>query len=283
MHRVGRALVAATTVAFLIQGGSASGEGGGTAGVNGDQGGIDLGAGSTGRSRGGGGSGGSGKVTCTYTPLNVGSDVTVYESDGTPIVPTGGGSWYEKICVDAAGGRTFSAGMFIPERKPADLAAEAKRFLPLPAPRISTSPSTSEVQIVSFPTWLWIDPAAWRPLSSSVSVPGITVTATAVPERVVWDMGDGTRVTCGGPGTAYNPAIPDEQQSTDCSHVYRRTSARESGQAFRVTATIQWRATWTVAGAGGGGDLGIVPRRSAPVPLRVGEVQAVNTQSTREG
>jgi hypothetical protein len=116
-----------------------------------------------------------------------------------------------------------------------------------------------------------------------VSVPGITVTVTAVPERVVWDMGDGTRVTCGGPGTAYNASVPDEQQSTDCSNTYRRTSARESGKSFRVRATIQWRATWTVTGAPGGGDLGVVPRSSASVPLRVGEAQAVNTQSTREG
>lgn len=276
MLRLGRVLIVTAVLASLLamRSGPAAADGGGTAGVNGDAGGIDFGAGTSPGSGGGGGT-----VKCTYTALKLAPDVIVYEPDGTPIVTTVPGAWYQKDCYDAAGNLTSSNGVFIPDRTPAQLAAEAKRFLPLPAPRISTSPATSEMQVVSFPTWLWIDRSAWKPLTSSVSVPGITVTVTAVPERVVWDMGDGTRVTCSGPGTAYNPSIPDEQQSTDCSNTYRRTSARVPGQAFRVRATTLWHATWTVTGAPGGGDLGIVPRSSPPMPLRVGEVQAVNTRT----
>jgi len=74
-----------------------------------------------------------------------------------------------------------------------------------------------------------------------------------------------------------NPSIPDHQQSTGCSYTYSRTSARQPGEAFPLSATIEWRATWVAAGAPGGGDLGLVRRSSGPVPVRVGEVQAVNT------
>ena len=77
-------------------------------------------------------------------------------------------------------------------------------------------------------------------------------------------MGDGTRVTCRSGGDAQS-----------CSHTYRWPSAGQPDTAYRVTATVTWHATWTVTGAAGGGDLGTLSR-SVTVPVRVGELQALN-------
>jgi hypothetical protein len=42
-----------------------------------------------------------------------------------------------------------------------------------------------------------------EPISESASAGGITVSVTAKVDRVEWDMGDGTVVTCTSQGTAY--------------------------------------------------------------------------------
>ncbi|HEX3539606.1 MAG TPA: hypothetical protein VHT75_04105 [Acidimicrobiales bacterium] len=44
---------------------------------------------------------------------------------------------------------------------------------------------------------------------------------------------------------------------------------------FHLTATVHFAATWTVAGARGGGNLGTVDR-SVSVPVTVGEIQILN-------
>jgi hypothetical protein len=158
------------------------------------------------------------------------------------------------------------------------MAQSAERYLPLPAPVVSSSPSADKLLVVGLDTWLWVDSSTWRPMNSTVSVTGVSVTVTAVPERVVWKMGDGTTVVCRGPGRAYDPAVPEEQQHTDCSHRYTTASARERGQVYEITATTEWRVAWSASGAPGGGDLGVVRRSSSPVAVRVGEVQAVNVR-----
>ena len=37
----------------------------------------------------------------------------------------------------------------------------------------------------------------------------VAFAATATPTKVVWDMGDGSTVTCDGPGTPYDPNDPN--------------------------------------------------------------------------
>ena len=51
-------------------------------------------------------------------------------------------------------------------------------------------------------------------------------------------MGDGSTVTCDGPGTPYQAETDPKASSPDCGHTYLRSSARESGQAFVVSATV---------------------------------------------
>lgn len=183
------------------------------------------------------------------------------------------GRWLIRRCVDPERGETSDVRWAAPPASrtapPIALARQALGYAPLALPAIGISPAANLDQLVNVPTWLWIDPAAWVPTSTNASAGGVTVTTTATPQRVKWETGDGDQVSCDGPGTAYDPTRPDAEPG--CSHTYRRPAPQ-----VVLTATIEWSARWTTSG-GDGGDLGVV-RRSASVPLRVAEAQAINTQ-----
>jgi len=82
------------------------------------------------------------------------------------------------------------------------------------------------------------------------------------PSYVTWNTGDGSTVTCNGPGTTYDTALPASSQSTTCSHTYTTTSAGQpspngnpNDAAFPITATITWSIAWT----GPNGSAGVLP------------------------
>lgn len=184
------------------------------------------------------------------------------------------GAWYRKICTDS-GGSTATV-IWVPDRiDPRVLAEQAADRVPIPDVEIEMNPTPEQGAVVNVPTWLAINGATWRSVNAQAAAGGVVVTATAAPRRVVWDMGNGDRITCAGPGTPYDVTRPSSDQSTDCSYTYRQSSARADGNAFAVTATVVWEVSWTVAGAGGGGSLGTAPR-SQTVRLPVKEIQAVN-------
>lgn len=137
------------------------------------------------------------------------------------------------------------------------------------------SPAPPIPQLVNLPVFLWIDPAQWVPQSASATAGTVTSTVTATPKRVVWDMGNGDAFSCEGPGKAYVPGVPDEQQPSDCRYTYRRSSAREPNETFMVTTTLEWDVSWVAVGAPGGGYLGTA-QRSSTTAVRVAEVQALN-------
>lgn len=155
---------------------------------------------------------------------------------------------------------------------PEQLAQQAVEQLVLPKPVIRMSPHADAAQVVGVPTWLWIDAALWRPVSKTANVPGMAVTATATPKRVVWSTGDGATVECAGPGTPYSRTFAPEADSPDCGHVFRRSSAGRADEAFTVTATMTWDVVWH-----GGGQGGRFPglRTAAQIPVKVTEVQAL--------
>jgi hypothetical protein len=154
---------------------------------------------------------------------------------------------------------------------PVALAQQAVKQLGFGAPTIEMSPPAGSPQLVGVATWLWIDPGAWGTLTASASAGPVTTTATATPSKVVWNMGDGDTVTCGGPGTPYSPSDPNA--STDCSYTWPQAGS------FTVTATVYWSVTWTATGAPGGGNLGIQAGPPAAVQVAVTESQAINTPS----
>lgn len=161
-------------------------------------------------------------------------------------------------------------GAAAPVLSPVEMARVARAQLILPVPSIAANPAGE--QLVNLATWLWLS-SGWAPMSASVSVPGVSVTATARPRLVVWSMGDGAVVTCGGPGTPFRAGKDPAAVSPDCGHTYRSSSAGQPGQAFSVSATVHWTVTWS-----GAGQNGTFPDMTTTgiTALRVAESQALN-------
>ncbi|WP_433264736.1 hypothetical protein ACQPZF_35925 [Actinosynnema sp. CS-041913] len=160
----------------------------------------------------------------------------------------------------------------VPLPSPAELAVQARNQLRLPAPKIEANPAGD--QLVSLPTWLWLDPSSWGDVSATASVPGVSVTAVARPTSVTWSMGDGGSVTCTGPGSPFPAGGDPKSASPDCGYTYKTSSAGQRADAFPVTATVNWTVTWSGAGQGG-----TFPNMttSASVAFRVAESQGIAT------
>ena len=178
---------------------------------------------------------------------------------------------YWLLCDDADGDQVVSR-LFLYEPgtgaiSPEQLAARARNQLPLLHPEPRTSPAIELTQLVGIDTWMWVEASQWEPLTATATIPGLSVTAVATPVEMAWDMGDGTVVTCDGPGTAYDPTLPESLQSTGCSHLY------QSSGAYDATATITWSVAWT--SSDGDGDQLADARRTTQFPMVVRERQAV--------
>jgi hypothetical protein len=150
---------------------------------------------------------------------------------------------------------------------PATLALQAYKQLPLLYPRPRTAPPRTATQLVGVPTWFWVDPADWHSLSATASVVGLSATVTAEPTKTTWKLGDGTTLTCNGPGTPYDPTVADSAQHSDCVHAYQHDGGAD------VVVTITWHVTWT-ASNGASGNLGDLERGTG-FPVTVEQRQAV--------
>ena len=187
---------------------------------------------------------------------------------------------YQEQCTQA--GKIISSKLvFYPVSSPASpqaLAKKAYKTLVMPQPQVVMSPAVNVPQLTGLPVWMWLKPGSWVPKTSTVSAGAITVTATATPQRAVWTMGDGSTVTCAGPGTPFpgHPSGDAMAPSPTCGHIFHRTSEVEPGGAFHVTVTIVWRVDWT--GFGPGGTFPDV-ESSVGFPVRVIEAAALVTNS----
>ncbi|MFE5327251.1 ATP/GTP-binding protein [Embleya sp. NPDC056575] len=168
--------------------------------------------------------------------------------------------------IDPGGG---NAGTAPTPPTPAELGARASAQILLDAPTVHLTPGPGKTGLVGLPTWLWVDatPTSWGPTSATAAVPGLSVTATATVDHIVWDMGDGTRVTCTTPGTPYT-AAEGAHPSPNCGHTYTHPGVRT------VTATTYWTITWS-----GGGQTGtLATTRTTTIPgIRTGEMQALTS------
>ncbi len=253
-----------------------------------DDGSVGAAAVSVNLSSGGGGSVAgtrSGRSTCSatngdgavsykpYADPRYGNNAAEEDSTGQP------GRWMVRYC-----GGNYDDTVWWPQRQgqpidPADLAREAFESVALPTPVIRMNPggNAEHPQLVNLPTFLWIDLASRGERRASATAEGVTSTVTARAMRVIWSFGNGDSITCEGLGRAYVPGLPDEAQPSDCRYTYRRSSAGLANEAYTVTATVEWAASWSAVGAPGGGTLPAV-RRSGSAPARVAEIQAINTR-----
>src|SRR6266508_54030 len=138
---------------------------------------------------------------------------------------------------------------------------------------IGLVPRPGRTGYVNLPVWMWVadpGPETTGPLTVTKAEQGLSITATATLDRIVWDMGDGSTVTCGA-GTPY---VETEQveDSPDCGYRYQATSKHVPGGRYTVTATSYWNVHWT--GGGTEGDInGLDFGQSVRVPI--GELRPV--------
>ncbi|MEU8951610.1 ATP/GTP-binding protein [Streptomyces sp. NPDC048489] len=158
-----------------------------------------------------------------------------------------------------------------PQANPRELAQRAVDSMTLLGPDIA-SPRAAGRYTVGVPVWMWVNRSAttYGPNTASATAGGVSVTATAKVSKIVWQMGDGTSVTCHGPGTPYRASVGMAQSPT-CGHLYSTTSAGAVHGRFRVRAT----STWTIGWQGGGAAGQLTEVRQTNVQVAVGEVQVV--------
>jgi hypothetical protein len=223
--------------------------------------------------------GGSDAPKCTYTKLvPQPPDNNLAVQDGKR--QGGKGAVYRVMCPDT--GRIGVVWIPDGEQAPAQpaidpeiLARRAVDSMKLVGPDIA-SPRAAGRYTVGVPMWLWVDkgPTTYGPATATASAGAVTVTATARVTSIRWDMGDGSTITCAGPGTPYRGSV-GMADSPDCGHRYTTASSGQPTERYSLTATSTWTVTWQVTG--GGADSGeFTEIRSSTVGVRVGEVQVLN-------
>jgi hypothetical protein len=161
---------------------------------------------------------------------------------------------------------------------PAQLAATAIGQMALARADVHTAPAAPAASYVGVENWLWLPATQWSTLTKSVSAGATTVTVTAAPSEVFWDVGPAT-ISCVGPGRAWAAAM-SETEATTCGYTYTQDSTSEEDGRFTISAVIRYHVTWVCSGtcSTAGDDLGLVDAPAGTGTLRVLQRQTVVTQ-----
>ncbi|QCX82271.1 hypothetical protein C9F11_43460 (plasmid) [Streptomyces sp. YIM 121038] len=198
----------------------------------------------------------------------------------------GDGAIYTRVCLDDALGMApgtiaggapqvfWAAGPPVVDVDPEQLARRAVDSMLLTGPDIA-SPRAGGIYTVGVPLWMWVTPSAttFGPNTAEASLAGVTVSATAKVSVIRWSMGDGTTVTCTGPGTKYRRAYGMAASPT-CGHRYQTSSQGRPGGRFTGRAVATWTVQWHVTGGGESGEFTAV--RESGLAVSVGEMRVLD-------
>ena len=81
---------------------------------------------------------------------------------------------------------------------PVAVATQLRVQIPYELADAKIAPPPTYHTYISYKNWMWVESAQWHTVSASQSVRGATVTLTATPSYVSWDMGNGDTVSCVG-------------------------------------------------------------------------------------
>jgi hypothetical protein len=155
---------------------------------------------------------------------------------------------------------------------PEELARRALASISLRPLQIRTAPRAGAGPgLVGLPVWLWATRGLnyFGPLKASASDRGLTVNIRATVKEVVWDMGNGEKVTCAGPGTPYRAGGAHAgKPSPDCGY----DSGYPKAGTYGVQATTFWNVHWV--GGGSSGDIAVT-RTSGTARIEIDELQVV--------
>ena len=140
----------------------------------------------------------------------------------------------------------------VPALSPEEAAyiASARLRLTAPKPMVGPPPTINEWKMaaVGYPLWLWtegnLDPA---PVSDSVLDIAVSLDAHLV--RVVFDMGDGHKVSCSNLGTKWTRSVKPGTKSPSCGYAYQRPSLPAG--SYTITANAVWAIDWNINGTTG--------------------------------
>ena len=198
---------------------------------------------------------------------------------------TDGSLWQCTICQTAGTSTTCNVQIIwtAPGQEPGpptpeQLAAVALGMLPLAKANVRTAPEAPDATYIGVENWLWIPDSQWATLRKSVTAGATTVTVSAAPAHVAWNLGPKT-VTCYGPGQVWVEGMTDAA-STNCGFTYKESSDHEPDGRFPITATIRYRVTWHCTGTcpTAGGDLGLVDAPAGAGTMTVLQRQTVVVQ-----
>ena len=282
MAAVGAALVLLVTAAP----GASAGDGGGGGGRGSDRPDFEAGGGTWHPTPGQPGLEGDGSTTVCTAPNGVTGPITHeppplpqehYTQNAEQYFGPGAvfaGTWYMRYC-----GGAPDQIVFVPGTGPSLALLEDIVDLTVEDPDIQMSPDESGRQLVGLESWLWI--GQWQPATSEPSqrVPGLDIRITATPEKVTWDMGDGTPAFDCDAGTPYDPDRPADEQEPSCRHTFTRSSAHRPNGRFTVRATVHWTARVTVNGVLRPEVL--TAEKTSSLLVRVGDRQALNRTPRR--
>lgn len=174
--------------------------------------------------------------------------------------PSEGSVWSCDHTVSVPENTWFVANGAVPLIDPAVLAQRALDQMQLELADAQIAPGQAFHTYVHIDNWMWVPAEQWHDLSLTVSAGPTSVTATAAPVRVEWDMGAET-VSCFDAGREWEKGMTDAAQTT-CDYAYESIE-NPTGDTHNVSAQIVYSVTWTCSGAclSPAGDLGEI---SAP-------------------
>jgi hypothetical protein len=217
------------------------------------------------------------KVTCSYRRWwyvnglkKVGGDAADPDRPLSTEQPKEG-AWYEVRCSDGYRNIVWIKNRQSPRVVRERLARRAYERIPITPPKVLTAPPRGQDGLVGLPHWFYLAKGQWVAKSKRLHAGAIWAEATATPQRMTIDTGDGRTLTCDGPGVAYDASRPASLQRSTCSHRYLQPA-----RARQVTVSVTWRGTWHGSG-GAGGTLPPITR-SVTFPIRVVEAQALVTK-----
>ncbi|MEO3779362.1 hypothetical protein ABGB16_21465 [Micromonospora sp. B11E3] len=156
---------------------------------------------------------------------------------------------------------------------PEELARRALASISLLPPRLGVAPRKSKGPgLVGLPVWMWASPGEdyFGPLQASASDRGLTVSITAKVDRIVWDMDNGEKVECTGPGTPYEVnGAHAGQPSPDCGY----DDGYPRADTYDVSATTFWTVKWQ-SSSGESGQI-TQTRTSGTAQIQIDELQVV--------
>ncbi len=162
---------------------------------------------------------------------------------------------------------------------PGAVAQQLLKRAPFELADAQIAPSPSYHTYINYLNWLWVAESQWHDVSLSLTLSGATVTLTAKPRYVRWDMGNGQSTSCVGPGREWVKGM-SEDAPTNCSFTYS-TMQDPEGDTWKVSARINYTVGWTCTGNCGGqtsGDLGDVTALAGePTSITVLQRQTVVT------